>query len=364
MLLQSSDLGRHAHHSMLFQTKTIGSLVSPKSADSVAVVGDSVTTVDDEDGKTTVSQSAVIGTYALQQSETPRSRKGSALVVKASRTGGERMETYSLSKQADLALPGVLDVCAHTGKIYAACAENALIALQPTLNCESLTSTFLQDPDTSEILTLSLDVTSHSDKHYIATSHSTGDVGLYQLGSSQVDLVERRKTHDLEAWSVCQRGKVLYSGGDGGVLAAWSPDAPGDIFCLRSPHEGVGVTSVAIQPGSEYELWTGGYDDTLRVWDTRRMKNCVSERHVGGGVWRIKFHPCGLVLVATMYDGFKVVKREELSVVARYEEHKSIAYGAGWLPALDSANCVVALTASFYDCAIRLWTVDRGGVAE
>jgi hypothetical protein len=199
---------------------------------------------------------------------------------------------------------------------------------------------------------------------------------------------------------------TLFSGGDDATLASWDLRAGQyePVFRLRKAHSGVGVTSLhALNRGGggsdgSCNLLTGGYDDSLRLWDSRSMKQCVSEVECGGGIWRIKEQDVhGLssssksraFLLGCMYDGFKVVSMgsaDDLTVVAAYREHNSLAYGAAWMEVRsqgvdaddgpngcggDGTDCLfirdgerisslrgrVALTGSFYDNALHLWTL-------
>lgn len=338
---------------MRLKTNTVASVSTPQNADSVALFGHPITNPD----SSSVTQALVVGTYTLQQTQNPK-RTGSALVLHAKRDQTPSDSIVALETKPHTPLPGVLDVCSHESQVYAACADDSVARLSSHPPYVDPSADVIVPPAKSELLTLSLDVTQDTETS-IATSHSSGHISLYSATPAATKLLDRRKSHTLEAWTVCRRNHILYSGGDDGALVAWTPNSPENIFRLRAPHEGIGVTAVAVQPGDEHELWTGGYDDTLRIWDTRYMRRCLTEANVGGGVWRIKYHPKGLVLIATMYDGFKVVRREEetLDIVARYDKHESIAYGAAWVPALDSGSSIFAVTASFYDCSVRLWSV-------
>lgn len=236
-------------------------------------------------------------------------------------------------------------------------------------------------------------------------SDSHGGVHQLRFGINGVSVLGSfTSVHGESAWTCTQLGSNLYSGGDDGVLATWdtrlcnpteelSPvalssipkcqhtitpefaepcgDPPVSIRRHRKSHGGVGVTSMipAPGPGRDNQLLSGGYDDTLRLWDTRSMRSCLSELPCGGGVWRIK--PCvadkgGSVkfLLACMYDGFKVAtldKTDAFGIEATYDEHESLAYGAAWL-ACDAVSedspgsKTMCLTGSFYDHSLRLWT--------
>lgn len=87
------------------------------------------------------------------------------------------------------------------------------------------------------------------------------------------------------------------------------------------------------------------------------MRRPVLEKDVGGGIWRVKWHPHPSrkddLLVACMHDGFKVVKvaNDDIATQTENREHESMAYGADW----ESQEGHVVASASFYDHAARLW---------
>lgn len=76
------------------------------------------------------------------------------------------------------------------------------------------------------------------------------------------------------------------------------------------------------------------YDETVKLWDTRKMSKSLSTCEVGGGIWRIKWdpHKAEDILVAGMYSGFFWMNynHENETVIHRdsFTEHASIAYGA------------------------------------
>lgn len=242
-------------------------------------------------------------------------------------------------------------------------------------------------------------------------SDASGSVHVFRVGHESARLVTRIKNAHLgECWTSAIRadyamGDDIFSGGDDGTLAVWdlrvSANTTGAlcgqtecskaVVRFRAPHGGVGVTSLLL-PGRyessslpSHKFYSGGYDDTLRLWDIRSPRSCVNELNVGGGVWRIKANPRddNVLLLACMYDGCKVVRREtddSLHLVTEYREHKSLAYGAAWLQfensdhhvnvdefnksdATHSATdmsqhsfCEYVLTGSFYDHSLHMWT--------
>ena len=114
------------------------------------------------------------------------------------------------------------------------------------------------------------------------------------------------------------------------------------------------------------------YDNTVRIFDTRNMSSPVADVGVGGGVWRVKWHPSASrkedLLVACMHDGFKIVNytlRETINqgivtdppvVTSRYDAHTSLAYGVDWQHSLGQEDVQdFVASCSFYDHSLHLW---------
>lgn len=88
----------------------------------------------------------------------------------------------------------------------------------------------------------------------------------------------------------------------------------------------------------------------------------------------MKWHPSttrkGDLLVACMHDGFKVVRfatsgmQDPLfmrndptwEVIKRFDEHKSLAYGADWsFASSEDAGKTIVGSCSFYDHILHIW---------
>jgi diphthine methyl ester acylhydrolase len=111
------------------------------------------------------------------------------------------------------------------------------------------------------------------------------------------------------------------------------------------------------------------YDDKVRLIDARLPSKPLLEANVGGGAWRVKWHPSPSrkrdLLVACMHDGFKVVRFSGVDgldsngtyeVVRRFDDHKSLGYGVDWsYSGEDSEGQTLIASASFYDHTLHLW---------
>lgn len=171
--------------------------------------------------------------------------------------------------------------------------------------------------------------------------------------------------HDLEMWAVAfdrERLDVLYTGADDCAFKVWDTrDATRAQATNRSTHR-AGVTCVSPSPRDGNIVATGSYDDHVRLWDVRALKNPLSELDVGGGVWRCRWHPTrDLLACAAMGAGAALIDatdRTSLRLAFTYDEHESIVYGADWAR-LGDASPDVLVSCSFYDKSVRCWSVTR-----
>ncbi|CAK5264404.1 unnamed protein product [Mycena citricolor] len=121
-----------------------------------------------------------------------------------------------------------------------------------------------------------------------------------------------------------------------------------------------GVTTIQSHPHKENQLAVGSYDNTVRLFDKRKPSVPFAQSDVGGGVWRVKWHPSPErkddLLVACMHDGFKLVRFDagDPAIVTRFDRHTSLAYGADW--SFSDANAATTVAScSFYDHKLHLW---------
>ena len=133
-----------------------------------------------------------------------------------------------------------------------------------------------------------------------------------------------------------------------------------------------GVTAISSHPVLDHIFAAGSYDEYVRIYDNRKMDQPMTKVCVGGGVWRIKWHPScgddeshGKMLVAAMHGGCRVVNVPALNahsdgdvdnveILSKFTAHESMAYGADWVWSGHS-SCAAAASCSFYDRQAFIW---------
>eukprot|EP00551_Chaetoceros_affinis_P004097 CAMPEP_0203683350 /NCGR_PEP_ID=MMETSP0090-20130426/47477_1 /ASSEMBLY_ACC=CAM_ASM_001088 /TAXON_ID=426623 /ORGANISM="Chaetoceros affinis, Strain CCMP159" /LENGTH=449 /DNA_ID=CAMNT_0050552493 /DNA_START=670 /DNA_END=2019 /DNA_ORIENTATION=+ len=249
----------------------------------------------------------------------------------------------------------------------------------------------------------------------IVSSYSKGTLAVHEIDLSlsstdtppeniKIKETHRWNAHTLfgcaaEVWTVCfasnqqysTYSNTLISGGDDCTMKLWDlrtcSDCNGSIMINRPIHSigqeeyNAGVTAVAYHPSSEHLFCCGSYDESVRLWDMRKLssKEPLNRIDVGGGVWRVKWHPKdkGRILVGAMHGGCCVVDIPCLShchnnngsdvdgedsdsgsydmrITGEFVEHESMAYGADWV-FLDG-QYEAAASCSFYDRQAYIWS--------
>ncbi|KAF2075608.1 hypothetical protein CYY_003076 [Polysphondylium violaceum] len=226
------------------------------------------------------------------------------------------------------------------------------------------------------ILTLSLDW--RTDNKEIVTSYSDGSLALFDVDGGAV--TNRWIAHDYEAW-ICaynyHNTSMVFSGGDDCKFKVWdtrtieaedggrsNSSGATPIFTKRCD---MGVTSIHCHPALENIVAVGSYDECVRIWDLRSMKQPLTQTDsLGGGVWRIKWSPSdnNHLVTACMGGGFHTLSSEDgtftdLSIKSSYQgPHQSIAYGVDWSYTNSSSTDKQQYIGccSFYDRCLSVWT--------
>lgn len=204
----------------------------------------------------------------------------------------------------------------------------------------------------------------------LACSTSGGTLSRLKLTDTDLRQDMTWAAHDAEVW-MCSfdawNANVLYSGADDCVLKVWDQRAGTAVPCAvnRKSHT-MGVCCMESSPHEEHVLATGSYDEKIRVWDMRNLCLPVLTRDVcvGGGVWRVKWHPTDptLLLSAAMHGGFAVVKNAAGGLSLQDTWPGTLGYGVDWYRGDVRLRCgwralvgfSLAGTCSFYDRVFQL----------
>ncbi|TEB35035.1 WD-40 repeat-containing protein [Coprinellus micaceus] len=161
--------------------------------------------------------------------------------------------------------------------------------------------------------------------------------------------------HDHEPWIAAWNHhdpNIIYSGGDDLKMKAWDLRTGFDTPVFTNRRFDAGVTCIQSHPYDPNQIAVGSYDANVRIFDPRNLARPISDLPVGGGVWRVKWHPRVErktdLLVACMHDGFKIAQ------FSPDESPTSLAYGADWSYGTGEESLVG--TCSFYDHRLHVWS--------
>ena len=185
-----------------------------------------------------------------------------------------------------------------------------------------------------------------------------------------------------EVWTVAfaqHDENILWSGGDDATCQIWDvrihASSVGKVKDENSSFKwNAGVTTMAQHPTNPHWMAVGSYDEYVRFYDARYTSKPYQTKHVGGGVWRLKWQPpmpfveaseTSLLLVAAMHGGCRLLSHHfdsknsddaQVKEVQEFKLHKSMAYGADWIVDNHSIhdNHIVS-SCSFYDNQAFLW---------
>lgn len=216
---------------------------------------------------------------------------------------------------------------------------------------------------------------SSQDEGQVLVTLTSGKSAMVDLETGASD--EFTTAHSLECWTGAfgEAGparNVVFTGGDDQKLIAHDLRTKDKIWETSHRHHDAGVVLI-LCPSPKWlsnrpnSLWTGSYDDCIRVFDLRKLDGddgpilyqglLPQEQHkenLNGGVWRLIPAPdSDKVLACCMYDGARIIdpsnKPEEPEVTRYFKgDHESMCYGGDW-----QGDFVV--TCSFYDNVVQMW---------
>ncbi|EJD03951.1 WD-40 repeat-containing protein [Fomitiporia mediterranea MF3/22] len=336
----------------------------------------------------------VCGTYKLLEN-TPSESSGSSNLASSRKRIGKCMlfkitegdDGDELKVLQEIDMPAILDMkWSHSSNRLAVADSEGRISLLQLDTDEQLHEIQTVQCRPTETLCLSLDWSdrrNESEAGRIAVSCSDGTLSILTPDNTGTFCeTESWHAHDHEPWITAWDywdTNVLYSGGDDLRLKGWDVRQRGSSPTFVNKRFDAGVTSIQSHPHKEHILAVGSYASTVHIFDTRKPLVPITQADVGGGAWRIKWHPHESrstdLSVACMHDGFKVVRfspsvvspdstmkheenEREWEIVKRFDEHESLAYGVDWSHRrVGKDEETVVASCSFYDHALHLWRV-------
>jgi len=181
-----------------------------------------------------------------------------------------------------------------------------------------------------------------------STITAKGEIALFR----ESHLISRFDAHSnvIESWacSLSPDTTMVASGSDDCSLKIWDTRT-NELVMQNTRSHMMGTTCLEFM--SDTDILTGSYDDRIRRFDLRSLREPVTERKSIGGIWRLK--PFGdRLFVAACYGGCSVVNINDFNPIAsEYTEHESMAYGIGVL------DCDLAVSCSFYDKLVSYWGI-------
>ncbi|KAK7694654.1 hypothetical protein QCA50_001841 [Cerrena zonata] len=301
----------------------------------------------------------------------PQKRIGSVLAF-------EIQENDELSQIQEISLPAVPDIkwAISASPVLGVADSEGNISLHIFDLDEKRFST-LQSlaVASSDVLSLSLDWSNRrnpsSGLGSLVVSLSNGSLSHLLPGESGMVIDNVWHAHDFEPWIAAWNywdENIIYSGGDDLKMKSWDVRIGFGQPVFTNKRFDAGVTTIQSHPYIEHLMAVGSYDNTIRLFDARKPLVPLTQLDVGGGAWRVKWHPSEKrkndLLVACMHDGCKIIRfdvegeniADGGTVIQRFDEHKSMAYGADWSYAEEDTNRnTLVASCSFYDHVLYTW---------
>jgi WD40 repeat protein len=166
------------------------------------------------------------------------------------------------------------------------------------------------------------------DGSMVVTAFEDSSVDLWdpQTGRLIHRLSKEGGFQDIYATAFDPTGKLICGGGWGGVPRSWPAMAP---YEPQGPLEGRGhgstMMSAVFSADGEY-LVTGGWDNTVQVWDVQRRSMIRALASHGRPVVSVASGSDGRLVISGSWDG--TVKLWDFSAVTDFEDQRSAVAGA------------------------------------
>ena len=286
--------------------------------------------------------------------------------------GADGSEPLGMQQVSQIDTRGVLDI-KWQGRMLADANSDGSVGLHVLDEDETACATVARvrgvEEEEEHTIALSLDWDSHKDGR-LAVSLSTGKLAVMHAAEAGLTRERTFDAHDLygqviEVWITAfdrYAPEVLYSGADDTFFKAWDLRTDCARPTLVNKSHGMGVCSIQSNPHREFELATGSYDESFRLFDTRNLRKPLLEYPLGGGVWRIKWNPAreSRVLIATMRAGIQVLdlSPDAQAPVYHYHGHDpELSYGVDWAPGPDQS--LVGTCSFTHEDSYHVWRVPQ-----
>ncbi|EIN13740.1 WD40 repeat-like protein [Punctularia strigosozonata HHB-11173 SS5] len=328
-----------------------------------------------------------VGTYKLEQTHESAASVEPPLQPRKQQRHGrclvyEALHGLECRKLQEIAMPAILDM---------KWLHNSISSLEMLAICDAEGSTSLYKWNnvekrlemaqaircaSSDVLCLSLDWSNRrtpSSMGNLIVSLSNGELALVLPDAENcMTVAETWHAHEHEPWIAAWNywdTNMIFSGGDDLTMRAWDIRQGFQQSIWINKRFDAGVTTIQSHPDLEHLIAVGSYDDKVQLFDVRKPLRALTEVNVGGGAWRVKWHPAPTrkhdLLVACMHDGFKVVRfigdgdintDATYEIIKRFDAHESLAYGVDWsFAGEDEQGQTLIASASFYDHRLHLW---------
>ncbi|KAF8898734.1 WD40-repeat-containing domain protein [Infundibulicybe gibba] len=131
----------------------------------------------------------------------------------------------------------------------------------------------------------------------LIVSLSNGSLCLLDMvEGAGLSMTKSWHAHDYEPWIAAWDHwdtNIIYSvGGDDLKFKSWDIRQGFGQPVFVNRRFDAGVTAIQCHPHIEHLIAVGSYNNTVQLFDARKPLVPLTQVDVGGGAWRVKWHPC------------------------------------------------------------------------